>query len=78
MLEIMLMMFLKVFTWDGKLVSTTTINGVTLGKNGTADRNFNLQTVFTHNNKIYASVCSWDSGSKYYLFSVDFDTTNLE
>lgn len=68
----------KVFTWDGKLVSTTSINGVTLGTNGTADRNFNLQTVFTHNDKIYASVCSWDNGSKYYLFSVDFDTTNLE
>ena len=68
----------KVYTWDGKLVLSTTINGFTLGMNGEKNKNFNVQAIFTHNDKMYASVCSWDSGSKYYLFSVDFDATNLD
>lgn len=59
------------YTWDGQLVSSLTINGFTLGVSSEKAVNFNVQALFIHKGVLHASVCSWDSGfNKYHDWTV--------
>lgn len=59
------------YTWDGQLVSSLTINGFTLGVSSEKAVRFNVQALFIHKGVLHASVCSWDSGfNKYHDWTV--------
>lgn len=61
-----------VFTWDGVKVGTIEITGVNLS--GTTD--YNVQSVFMHDNELYAVVCTWILNKMYcHLFKVTADTS---
>lgn len=62
---------IDVFTWDGEKVATVSVSDINLGQSAGKNVNYNVQSVFTHNGSLYASVCSWDKGySKYHLWKI--------
>lgn len=71
---------MDVFDWEGNKIKTVLVPGFGLGTNTSGKNvNFNVQCLFIHNDKLYASICSWDSGySKYNLFKINFDKSALE
>ncbi len=71
---------MDVFDWEGNKIKTVLVPNFGLGVNSTGKNvNFNVQCLFIHNDKLYASVCSWDSGyNKYNLFKINFDKSALE
>lgn len=71
---------MDVFDWEGNKIKTVLVPNFGLGNNSSGGSvNFNVQCIFVHNGKLYASVCSWDSGyNKYNLFKINFDKSALE
>lgn len=71
---------MDVFDWEGNKIKTVLVPNFGLGNNSSGDSvNFNVQCIFVHNGKLYASVCSWNSGAnKYNLFKINFDKSVLE
>lgn len=57
---------LDIYTWDGSLVTSLTMDGFSLGMNGEKNINFNVQAIFIHKGELHASVCSWDQGYMKY------------
>lgn len=71
---------MDVFDWEGNKIKTVLVPNFGLGNNSSGGSvNFNVQCIFVHKGKLYASVCSWDSGAnKYNLFKINFDKSVLE
>ncbi len=71
---------MDVFDWEGNKIKTVLVPNFGLENNSSGGSvNFNVQCIFIHNGKLYASVCSWDSGAnKYNLFKINFDKSVLE
>lgn len=71
---------MDVFDWEGNKIKTVLVPNFGLGNNSSGGSvYFNVQCIFVHNGKLYASVCSWDSGAnKYNLFKINFDKSVLE
>ena len=59
-----------VYTWDGEKVGSFTISGFNMGE----DVSYNVQSIFFHNGKMHATVCSWTSDyHAYFDWVVDID-----
>ena len=69
-----------VYDWDGNYVTTFNITDLSLGYNSSKDANvnFNLQALFSVDNKLHAILCSWDSGYQgIHDFTVEIDQSVL-
>ena len=61
-----------IYTWDGAYVGEGAPDGISLKIN---NGNYNVQAVFFHNGKMYATFCAWSgsSGAGLYLWNMDVD-----
>ena len=63
-----------IYDWDGNTVGSYAFTGVSLG----AEVQYNIQSIFFHNDEMYATICSWTSGhSKIHVWKVTCDLSVL-
>jgi hypothetical protein len=63
-----------VYNWNGEKVGSFNITGFGMGE----DVSYNVQSIFFHNGKMHATVCSWTTGYQaYFDWVVDIDQSIL-